>query len=174
MKFKKIVAFGDSWTFGEGSYLLSNEEKNCILNSPEKNMYGVSKQYFDTCSPGSWVAQLAKMYGCDYEIYAVPGCSNETIMNNIHRYITEDVVDKDTLIIVMWSSKFRDRIFALPSYEEDATSDRWMFRSEDMVLNKELWEKFIDNTKSSLYLKFKKKFITEMLMNNFGLLYDVL
>ena len=34
-------------------------------------MYGVSKDYFDFCTPGSWVAQLAKMYGCDYEIYAV-------------------------------------------------------------------------------------------------------
>ena len=28
MKFKKIVGIGDSWTFGEGSFLLSNEKKN--------------------------------------------------------------------------------------------------------------------------------------------------
>ena len=164
MKFKKIIGIGDSWTFGEGSFLLSQEKKQKLLNNNTEKVLDIAKDYFDFCTPGSWVAQLAKMYGCDYEIYAVPGCSNETIMNNIHRYITEDVVDKDTLIIVMWSSKFRDRIFALPSYEEDATSDRWMFRSEDMVLNKELWEKFIDNTKpaQSLFKKFKKKFIAEM------------
>ena len=164
MKFKKIVGIGDSWTFGEGSFLLSQEKKQKLLNNNTETVLDIAKDYFDFCTPGSWVAQLAKMYGCDYEIYAVPGCSNETIMNNVHRCINEDLIDKDTLVIVMWSSKFRDRIFALPSYEEDATSDRWMFTSEDMILNRELWEKFIDNTKpsQSLFKKFKKKFIAEM------------
>ena len=62
----------------------------------------------------------------------------------------------------MWSSKFRDRIFALPSYEKDATSDRWMFRSEDMILN-EMWKDLqIVPTFNTLFKKFKKKFISEI------------
>ena len=108
----KIVGIGDSWTFGEGSFSLTLEEKQKMLKSEPKNILGMSKEYSDFCSSGSWVTQLASMYKCDYEIYAVPGCSNETIMNNVHRCVTENnIVDKDTLVIVMWSSKFRDRIF---------------------------------------------------------------
>ena len=44
MRFKKIIAFGDSWTFREGSYLLSNEDKDTLLNLPEKNKYGISTE----------------------------------------------------------------------------------------------------------------------------------
>ena len=162
MKFKKIIGIGDSWTFGEGSFLLSNEEKQKLLKGNSEKILDIPKDYYDFCTPGSWVAQLAKMYGCDYEIHAVPGCSNETIMNNTYRFLEN--YDKDTLVIVMWSSKFRDRIFALPSYEKDDTSDRWMFRSEDMILNREIWERFTDsgNDSHSLFKKFKKKFIAEM------------
>lgn len=164
MKFKKIIGIGDSWTFGEGSFLLSKEEKQKLLNSSNEKILDVPKDYYDFCTPGSWVAQLAKMYGCDYEVHAVPGCSNETIMNNSIRCIDEDLIDKDTLVIIMWSSKFRDRIFALPTYEDDSTSDRWMFRSKDMILNVELWDRFINSgdDNQSLFKKFKKKFIAEI------------
>tara|TARA_B100001939_G_scaffold103953_1_gene89916 strand:+ start:8532 stop:9386 length:855 start_codon:yes stop_codon:yes gene_type:complete len=160
----KIVGIGDSWTFGEGSFSLTLEEKLKMLKSEPKNILGMSKEYSDFCSSGSWVTQLASMYKCDYEIYAIPGCSNETIMNNVHRCVTENIADKDTLVIVMWSSKFRDRIFALPSYEKDGTSDRWMFKSEEMILNQELWHKFIEsgNPDQSLFKKFKRKFIAEL------------
>ena len=162
MKFKKIIGIGDSWTFGEGGIPITPNKKEKLLNSNGENVLGVPKAYYDFCTPNSWVAQLAKMYGCDYEVYAVPGCSNENIMNNTHRFLQN--YDKDTLVIVMWSSKFRDRIFALPSYEKDATSDRWMFKSEDMILNEELWERFTDSGLHSetLFKKFKKKFISEI------------
>ena len=137
-------------TFGEGSFLLSNEEKQKLLKGNSEKILDIPKDYYDFCTPGSWVAQLAKMYGCDYEIHAVPGCSNETIMNNTYRFLEN--YDKDTLVIVMWSSKFRDRIFALPSYEKDDTSDRWMFRSEDMILNREIWERFTDSGNDSHFV----------------------
>ena len=83
----------------------------------------------------------------------------------MNKYIDVLIIfDKDTLVIVMWSSKFRDKLFCLPQQNKDATSDRWMFKSEDMLLDNEIVEKFIDNTKpsQSLFKKFKKKFITEM------------
>ena len=158
MRFKKIIAFGDSWTFGEGSYLLSTEEKDSLLNLPEKNKYGISKQYSDTCSTGSWVAQLAEMYGCEYEIHAVPGSSNESIMLRLSGEI--DNFSNDTLVIVMWSSKFRDRLFCLPQQSED-DNDRWLFKSEDMLLDDEMHGKFTDNG-HPVWRNFKKKFITEM------------
>ena len=95
-----------------------------LLNSPEKARYGISKQYYDTCSPGSWVAQLAEMYGCEYEIHAVPGSSNESIMLRLSGEI--DNFSNDTLVIVMWSSKFRDRLFCLPQ-QSSVDNERWLF-----------------------------------------------
>ena len=158
MKFKKIIGIGDSWTFGEGSFLLSKEEKKLLLNAKEQTDDNVSKPYYDRCTPGSWVAQLAEMYGCDYEIKAVPGCSNETIMLQLVNIL--DKCTEDTLVVMMWSSKYRDRLFCLPQQNKDDTG-RWLFKSEDMLLDKEMHGLFT-NDGNQVWRDFKKKFITEM------------
>ena len=46
MKFKKIIGIGDSWTFGEGSFLLSQEKKQKLLNDNTETSIRYCKRLF--------------------------------------------------------------------------------------------------------------------------------
>ena len=137
MKFKKIVGIGDSWTFGEGSINLSDKEKEKLISDTDNTVLNVSKKYYDKLTKHSWVKKLSDLYDCDYKVIAVPGCSNESIMMNFYEHKEE--FNSETLVVIMWSSKFRDKILALPNFK-----DRWMFRSEDMILSEQMHHKWID------------------------------
>jgi len=64
------------------------------------------------------------------------------------------------LVVMMWSSKYRDRLFCLPQQNKDDTG-RWLFKSEDMLLDNEMHGLFTDDG-HPVWRDFKKKFITEM------------
>lgn len=170
MKFKKIVGIGDSWTFGEGSVPLSHEEKQILISDTHENILNVSKSYYDLITPNSWVRKLADLYNCDYKVLAVPGCSNESIMNNFYKFKEE--YNSKTLVVIMWSSKFRDKMLALPDF-----SDRWMFRSKDMILSEEMHHKWIDNGDDNYWRWFKKYFITDLfneeILNYYTTIYKI-
>ena len=115
MKFKKIVGIGDSWTFGEGSVNLSDKEAQKLQSDTSETVLNVSKKYYDKVTKHSWVKKLSDLYDCDYKVIAVPGCSNESIMNNFYKHKKE--FDRKTLVVIMWSSKFRDKLLALPNFD---------------------------------------------------------
>ena len=173
MKFKKIVGIGDSWTFGEGSINLSDKEEEELQSDTSETVLDVSKKYYDKLTKHSWVKKLSDLYDCDYKVIAVPGCSNESITNNFYRHKNE--LDRETLVIIMWSSKFRDKLLALPSF--DKSLDRWMFRSEDMILSEEMHHKWVDNGDDNYWRWFKKYFITDLfneeILNYYTTIYKI-
>ena len=137
MKFNKIVSFGDSWTAGEGfNYEMERllERDNFTEEEWEqvpKDCFGGHKTLFDARSNHSYTKYLADLYNVPFEVYGASGGSNETIMNNFFRF--RGGIDDKTLVIFMWSSKFRDRLLFLPSlYSEDT---RWLVWSKDLLKN---------------------------------------
>ena len=115
------------------------------------------------------------MYDCDYKVIAVPGCSNESIMNNFYKHKKE--FDRKTLVVIMWSSKFRDKLLALPSFDITESLDRWMFRSEDMILSEEMHHKWTDTGSDDYWKWFKKYFITDLfnqeILNYYTTIYKI-
>jgi len=86
----KIVAFGDSYTYGHGL-------DDCWVNNNPGNI----------CSSYAWPAVLAK--NLDYSVVnsSGPGLSNMAIL---HR-ILNTKFDKNSVCIIMWSFPSRDMIF---------------------------------------------------------------
>ena len=170
MKFKKIVGIGDSWTFGEGSVNLSDKEAQKLQSDTSETVLNVSKKYYDKVTKHSWVKKLSDLYDCDYKVIAVPGCSNESIMMNFYSHKEE--FNSETLVVIMWSSKFRDKILALPNFK-----DRWMFRSEDMILSEQMHHKWIDIGGDDYWKWFKKYFITDLfdeeILNYYTTIYKI-
>ena len=175
MKFKKIVGIGDSWTFGEGSVNLSDKEAQKLQSDTSETVLNVSKKYYDKVTKHSWVKKLSDLYDCDYKVIAVPGCSNESIMNNFYKHKKE--FDRKTLVVIMWSSKFRDKLLALPSFDITESLDRWMFRSEDMILSEEMHHKWTDTGSDDYWKWFKKYFITDLfnqeILNYYTTIYKI-
>tara|TARA_R110001592_G_scaffold4546_3_gene25574 strand:+ start:3355 stop:4161 length:807 start_codon:yes stop_codon:yes gene_type:complete len=137
MKFNKIVAFGDSWTAGEGfDYELERSMERHTFSDEEweqvpKDYFGGNKTLFDARSNHSYTKYLADLYNVPFEVYGASGGSNESIMNNFFRF--RGGIDDKTLVIFMWSSKFRDRLLFLPKlYTEDT---RWLVWSKDLLKN---------------------------------------
>lgn len=162
MSFNRIVAIGDSWTAGEGVVHRSVSEE--MATDTERNTLGFSKRYGELINSKSWVKYLADSYGVSWENYGSPGCSNETILHNTVRFapmLDKHNYDTNALVIIMWSSKFRDKLFCLPQTTMD-DDNRWMFRSEDLYINDEYHSKFWESEPNNFFKEFKKYFLAEI------------
>ena len=85
-----------------------------LQSDTSETVLNVSKKYYDKVTKHSWVKKLSDLYDCDYKVIAVPGCSNESIMNNFYKHKNE--YDRKTLVVIMWSSKFRHKLLARALY----------------------------------------------------------
>jgi hypothetical protein len=90
----KIVGFGDSFVFG--SELANN-----------------------TNGHKSWIGQVAKRLGVDYETTAVPGCGNEHISRQIITYFSNHPSD-NVLAVINWTWGARWD-FYIPQHEKWTT-----------------------------------------------------
>ena len=84
MPYKRVIAFGDSFTRGDE-----------LANCPDQlHEYLFPFQY----SQSTWPASIAKLLNCDYECYALGGIGNQWISWKI-----ADKLRQDTLVIVNWT-----------------------------------------------------------------------
>ena len=98
---KRIVAYGDSWTIGEGC----NREIEDTLSKHEKIIYQ---------KENSWVKALGDRFNLPTENNGISGNPNNKIYNQIVDDIKNGLTTKHDLVIIMWSSSLRDYLPFLP------------------------------------------------------------
>lgn len=98
---KRLVAYGDSWTIGEGC----NREIEDTLSKHEKMVYQ---------KENSWVRFLSDKLNIPYENNGISGNPNNKIFNQIVDDIKNGITTKNDLVIIMWSSSLRDYLPFMP------------------------------------------------------------
>ena len=98
---KRLVAYGDSWTIGEGC----NREIEDILSKHEKMAYQ---------KENSWVRFLSDNLSIPYENNGISGNPNNKIFNQIVDDVKNGITTKNDLVVVMWSSSLRDYLPFMP------------------------------------------------------------
>jgi hypothetical protein len=98
---KRLVAYGDSWTVGEGC----NREIEDTLSKHEKIIYQ---------KENSWVKLLADQLKMPYENYGISGNPNNKIFNQIVDDVKSGTTTKNDLVVIMWSSSLRDYLPFMP------------------------------------------------------------
>jgi hypothetical protein len=98
---KRIVAYGDSWTVGEGC----NREIEDTLSKHEKIIYQ---------KENSWVKHLSDKLELPYQNNGISGNPNNVIFNQIVDDIKSGETTKNDFVIVMWSSSLRDYLPFFP------------------------------------------------------------
>ena len=98
---KRLVAYGDSWTIGEGC----NREVEDALSKHEKMAYQ---------KENSWVKFLADDLNFTYENNGISGNPNNKIFNQIIDDVKNGITTKNDLVVVMWSSSLRDYLPFMP------------------------------------------------------------
>jgi hypothetical protein len=93
----RIVAFGDSWTAGHGV------EKNIKYKEepfPEEFIQRLRDQ-------NSWPRWVATKFNCEYINMGVCGYGNEYILKDVINSVESGFIEKDDIVIVMFSYPYR-------------------------------------------------------------------
>lgn len=145
----KLFTFGDSWTEGVGG----NLKEEYTTDIPEERTK-IRYKY-------AWPTLLSKHLNIPFDNFGIGGCSNKSIFDAVCNSIDTDLIKKDDLVVIMWSSSLRDYAAFLPRQQ-------WVSWSVKHLLNKP--EKFIESYKSNdgiydSFLKEYKSFFLENLFN---------
>jgi len=156
-KIEKIIAFGDSWTAGEG-FVPGPDEKD-YWEEKYKGKIDPWAQPLDLMTARnkhSWPRWLADEYNADWINHGVCGSSNRHIMDRVFTSLEEirfNSLQSETLLICMWSSPLRENLSFFP----DNWNDNFISWSEDLFStdrpykNKKAFERY-----------FKKLYLTEL------------
>ena len=161
MNFKKIIAYGDSWTVGEG-WNQKNEERilstipNWVDN--DEGFAAQPKPLYDLRTQHSWVRWLADKFNVPYEVKAICGGSNQQIFQNVESDFQNGHINKDTLLICMWSSALRETIDFFPSSFDEPSP--FIFWSSDLMGEH---GRFLKEGNHNFEYYYKKYFVTELL-----------
>lgn len=99
----RIVAFGDSFTAGEGA---NYDYTETLSTFEEKEKYQKSH---------SWPKYLSDLMKVGYENNGEIGSTNYRIFSNIFEQYSVKNIKEDDLIIIMWSSPIRDHLPFFPN-----------------------------------------------------------
>lgn len=121
---KEIIAFGDSWTMGEG-WVDHSEERVAIKKREwDTQIYkDESSKIIQIRNEHSWVRLLADEYGVKWSNFGNSGGSNRAMLDRFWDIImTPNVLNSDNkpLIIIMFSSFMRDSLDIFPTPWENA------------------------------------------------------
>lgn len=162
MNFKKIIAYGDSWTVGEGWNQKNEDRILATIPNWANNDEGFAAQpkvLYDMRTQHSWVRWLADKFNVPYEVRAICGGSNQQIFHNVEADFQNQHINKDTLLICMWSSALRETIDFFPtSFDEPQP---FMFWSSDLMGE---YGRFLKGKLDNGFeYHYKKYFVTELL-----------
>tara|TARA_B100000085_G_C18500487_1_gene495242 strand:+ start:153 stop:1013 length:861 start_codon:yes stop_codon:yes gene_type:complete len=161
MIFKKIIAYGDSWTVGEGwddaeenkRLELSPDWRNCT-----KGYCAQPKVLMDMRNEHSWVRWLADKLNVPYEIRAVCGGRNYEMFSHMISDFQSKDINRDTLLICMWSSALRETVDFFPNTFDEPQP--FVFWSGDLMGD---YGRFLKEEHSNFEYHYKKYFVTELL-----------
>lgn len=172
MKFNKIIAFGDSWTVGEGwDQPLENEILSKIdYHSDTSGYAGAPRALYDLRITHSYTRWLADKFNIPYEVYAICGGANHQFQQHfmdyaaggnesfMKDYVEKGIINKETLVIIGWSSSLREAADFFPYQIQDENGI--IFWSTDLIENK---ERFYKNAHSPFEAYWKKYYISNLL-----------
>jgi len=99
----KIIAFGDSFTAGEGT---NHSHTKNLSTFEEVEKY--QKEH-------SWPKYMGDEFDLKWENFGEIGSTNYRIFSNIFEQFARDKINKDDLVIIMWSSSIRDPLPFFPN-----------------------------------------------------------
>ena len=151
----RLFTFGDSWTEGIGGCI----EEEYTTNIPEER----TKIRHKYC----WSKYLSDLLKIEFQNFGMGASSNKTIFDMVTQSIHNHIINKDDLVVIMWSSSLRDELPFFPSHNP------WHFWGERYLSKKHIYEFIIDKSelnKSDLHTNLKKEykeFFIENLFSNF-------
>lgn len=115
----KLVAFGDSFTFGQGVFPIPDNNKTQLSWKAESNSVSYPTLLADNLNFNS------------VENYAAPGCSNPGMMSIMRSYYNSNPTNKDVLYLVGLTTPDRDWIMRYMDHKEkydpvDFTYNHWL------------------------------------------------
>ena len=162
MKFNKIIGIGDSWTIGEG--WISHEDEAVKLSKiPDwekdgSGFAGQPKALYELRTTHSYTRWLADKFNVPYEVFAVSGGANHQFQQFFMDLNQNGKIDKNTLVIIGWSSALREQADFFPNSFDRESS--FIFWSSDLVVDK---DRFYRNTSSPFEAYWKKYYISNLL-----------
>lgn len=151
----RLFTFGDSWTEGVGGDI----KEEFTTNSPEERTK-IRQKY-------CWPKYLSDLLKIEFQNFGMGASSNKTIFDMVTQSIHNHTINKDDLVVIMWSSSLRDELPFFPS------NNPWHFWGERYVSKKHIYEFIVDKSelnKSDLHTNLKKEykeFFIENLFSNF-------
>lgn len=151
----RLFTFGDSWTEGVGGDI----KEEFTTNSLEERTK-IRQKY-------CWPKYLSDLLKIEFQNFGMGASSNKTIFDMITQSIHNHTINKDDLVVIMWSSSLRDELPFFPS------NNPWHFWGERYVSKKHIYEFIVDKSelnKSDLHTNLKKEykeFFIENLFSNF-------
>jgi lysophospholipase L1-like esterase len=149
----KLFTFGDSWTEGVGG----NRKEEYTTDIPEQ--ITIIRQKY------SWPSYLAKLLGINVKNSGVGASCNNSIFNFICEHLKSNIIKKNDLVIVMWSSPLRDD---LPFFPNENNFTIW---GERYKSKKHIYDSVIQNNTINTnleYLRLNKDFRDYYLNNLFN------
>lgn len=157
----KLFTFGDSWTEGVGGDLKEEYETN-IAEERTK----IRHKY---CWP-KWLAEY--LGGIEFENNGIGACSNKTIFDAVAHNLHNNIINKDDLVIIMWSSSLRD---SPPFFPSENQWHAWQeLHLQKMHLYEHVFKKILTNT-NDIHRDIKKQY-TEYYIENIytDVYYDII
>lgn len=146
---KRLVAYGCSWTEGEGSDVsiestLSPNEKRIFRNT------------------NSWPQKLSDLLDISTTINrGVSGNSNRKIFNDIIKDVENKNVTSDDFVCIMFSSSLRDYVPFLPQGEWVSWSVKHLLETPDRFYNS-YDEHGVSSSFNNFLSKYKRFFVTNL------------
>jgi hypothetical protein len=175
MQYKRVISFGDSFTFGtELNDCLDLVPVTLVEQNPEKypkeykiwqerglgsfssiDFNGNTATYTKGCSYSTWPALLAKHLGIEYVCHAYPGESNHSIARKVIKFI--DHIRSDDLVIINWTYV-----------------SRWDFYNENASHVRKRWQSVSAGSEDTVYKDFYLKHMQCEVADLWGTLQNML
>jgi hypothetical protein len=147
-----LIAYGCSWTEGQGADV---EHENTITDKDEIIKFR---------KENSWVKFLSDKMGLPWINNGVSGNANNKIFNQVVSDIQNNKINKDDIVIIMWSSSLRDYVPFLPKGEWISWSIKHLIERPERFFNSYSSE---NKTYDNFLIEFKELFVTEMFNQNY-------
>lgn len=147
----KLFTFGDSWTEGVGGDI----KEEFTTNSPEERTK-IRQKY-------CWPKYLSDLLKIEFQNFGMGGASNKVIFDATSHAIHNNIIKKDDIVVIMWSSSLRDDVPFFP------LNNPWHFWGETSIRKKHIYGFFLDkahfaksDNQSSLKKEYKEYFIDNL------------
>ena len=183
---RRIFAFGDSFTVGEGADLaLTSQVLKVFKETNERDTRAASEVIRSINLKLSWTQHIENAFNIFVTNHGETGASNNTIFNKVFEVDSYTDFGPEDLVIVMWSSSVRDKLPFFPdnfqqhgpigagwslkellgSDNENLFSRRFIYDDDDHYDKKYL--QYIEKTLTPFMQSYFKEYLTNFHSNEY-------